>query len=262
MHQNPHIQMKDSRLREGDDKRAISSDRNANYMNTAHSPSARQPTTAEKYTLFGYSEDCNLCKTPQTTGVTFWKPAYIVSPYFFHRNTESRFHFARSMGPKVEAAVWLNIPENIQDILERNIRTMSNKANNSSIDNTSSTDMIDFREDWSFAFDRLRFENEKMVEMASRRSSPRNKQPRHNLSPRTEFNKKPGSLTRKEENYISGSTSNHMFTRSSLHSKQEYYNSDNMFVRYDSESTSNNEFHPDQHKPGVDTEFNVYQLRK
>jgi len=57
MHQNPHIQMKDPRLREGEDKRTISSDRHGNYMATAHSPSAREPTTAEKYTLFGYSED-------------------------------------------------------------------------------------------------------------------------------------------------------------------------------------------------------------
>eukprot|EP00345_Euplotes_harpa_P017628 CAMPEP_0168347060 /NCGR_PEP_ID=MMETSP0213-20121227/18743_1 /TAXON_ID=151035 /ORGANISM="Euplotes harpa, Strain FSP1.4" /LENGTH=160 /DNA_ID=CAMNT_0008356033 /DNA_START=68 /DNA_END=546 /DNA_ORIENTATION=+ len=160
MHHNPHMQMKDSRIKEGEDKRAISIGRQGKHT-TAHSPSARQPTTAEKYTLFGYSEDNSMCKTPQT-GMAFEKQIFVVSPYMFHRNTESRFHFARSMDPKEEAAVCLNIPEEIQDILERNIRTMSNKANQSSVDNTSSTDVIDFREDWGF-LDRFWFENERMV---------------------------------------------------------------------------------------------------
>lgn len=58
----------------------------------------------------------------------FAKAAYIVSPYFFNRNTESRFNFARSMDPREETNEYLNIPEEIQEILERNIRTMSNKA--------------------------------------------------------------------------------------------------------------------------------------
>lgn len=183
-HHNPHIQLKDSRLREGEDKRAISSGRQNNYPMPAHSPSARQPTTAEKYTLFGHSEDSTICKTPQTHAA-FANPLYVVSPYLFNRNRESRFEFARSMDPK-EETVCLNIPEEIQEILERNIRTMSNKAHKSSIDNTSSTDIIDFREDWSYAMDKLRFENEKMMQFtSSRRSSPRNKQHRHNLSPRS-----------------------------------------------------------------------------
>lgn len=60
MHHNPHIQMKDSRLREGEDKRAISSGRHGVYTMPAHSPSARHPTIAEKYTLFGHSEDSTI----------------------------------------------------------------------------------------------------------------------------------------------------------------------------------------------------------
>lgn len=58
MHHNPHMQL-DPRLREGEDKRATSGGRNHNYM-PAHSPSIRQPTTAEKYTLFGFSEDSTI----------------------------------------------------------------------------------------------------------------------------------------------------------------------------------------------------------
>lgn len=96
----------------------------------------------------------------------------------------------------------MNIPQEVQEILERNIRTMSNKAHKSSIDNTSSTDIIDFREDWTFTMDRLRFENERMLEFASsRRSSPRNKGHRHNLSPRSELNKKSGSLNKRDGEY-------------------------------------------------------------
>ena len=65
------------------------------------------------------------------------------------------------MDPK-EETVCLNIPEEIQEILERNIRTMSNKAHKSSIDNTSSTDVIDFREDWTTSqVDKLKFESER-----------------------------------------------------------------------------------------------------
>lgn len=59
MHHNPHIQMKDLR-REGEDKRAISGGRRGNYVIPAHSPSSRQPTTTEKYTLFGHSEDSTI----------------------------------------------------------------------------------------------------------------------------------------------------------------------------------------------------------
>lgn len=71
MHQNPHM-MKE-RVREGEDKRAISTgrgnagsanwdknDRQHYYWMPPQSPSARQPTTAEKYTLFGHSEDSTL----------------------------------------------------------------------------------------------------------------------------------------------------------------------------------------------------------
>lgn len=101
MHHNPHMQVKDSRIREGEDKRAISIGRN-NITLPAHSPSARQPTTAEKYTLFGHSEDSSICKTPQTMAA-FAKAQYVISPYFFNRNAESRFNFARSMDPKDEA---------------------------------------------------------------------------------------------------------------------------------------------------------------
>jgi hypothetical protein len=225
-HHNPHIKLKDSRIWEGEDKRAISSGRHKNYPMTAHSPSARQPTTAEKYTLFGRSDDSSVCKTPQTMpGVG--KPFYFVSPYLFNRNEESRFNFARSMDPK-EETVCLNIPIEIQEMLERNIRTMSNKAHKSSIDNTSSTDVIDFKEDWSFAIDRLRFENERMWEFASsRRSSPRNKQHRPNLSPRSELQKKSGSLTKRaEENYMMCATTNLLHSRSSMHSYAEGVKSD------------------------------------
>jgi hypothetical protein len=59
MHHNPHMHI-EGRLREGEDKRAISIDRHNNYAMIAHSPSVRQPTTAEKYTLFGFSEDSTM----------------------------------------------------------------------------------------------------------------------------------------------------------------------------------------------------------
>lgn len=59
LHHNPHMQIKDSR-RDGDDKRVISSGRRGDYAIPAHSPSSRQPTTAEKYTLFGHSEDSTI----------------------------------------------------------------------------------------------------------------------------------------------------------------------------------------------------------
>uniref|UniRef100_A0A7S3JP64 Uncharacterized protein n=1 Tax=Euplotes harpa TaxID=151035 RepID=A0A7S3JP64_9SPIT len=192
--------------------------------------------------------------------MNFTKPPFVVSPYFFHRNTESRFNFARSMDPKEEAAVCLSIPQEIQDILERNIRTMSIKADKSSIDNTSSTDIIDFKEDWGYTLDRLRFENERMVEFASRRSSPRNKQPRHNLSPRSEMNKKSGSLNkRKEEISFNTTMSNHLYIRSSMNSKQEHFSSEALFMKNDSETTSNNEIHQDQHKVGADVESSALQ---
>lgn len=257
-HHNPHIKMKDSWIREGEDKRAISSDRN--YPMTAHSPSARQPTTAEKYTLFGRSDDSAIWKTPQTATGMF-KPPYVVSPYFFNRNTESRFQFARSMDPKDET-VWVNIPERIQEILERNIRTMSNKAHKSSIDNTSSTDIIDFREDWSFALDKFWFENERMLEFASsRRSSPRNKQHRPNLSPRSELNKKPGSLNKRaEENYMMWSASNQLYSRSSMHSYAEGVKSDAVWMKYDSETTS--DYFPEHNKYCADIDVRAQRGRK
>lgn len=106
-------------------------------------------------------------------------------------------------------AEYINIPEEIQEILERNIRTMSNKAHKSSIDNTSSTDVIDFREDWCIPIDRIRFEDEKNLYYASRRSSPHNKHDRYNLSPRSQINKKSESLTRRQyQDYMIESMSN------------------------------------------------------
>jgi len=205
MHHNPHIQMKDPR-REGEEKRAISGGRRDAMP--AHSPSSRQPTTAEKYTLFGHSEDSTICKTPQTAQ-QFAKAAYTISPYYFNRNDESRFNFARSMDPREETE-YLNIPEEIQEILERNIRTMSNKAHKSSIDKTSSTDVIDFHEDWSIPIDKIRFEDEKYPHYASRRSSPHNRHAHTGLSPRSQMNKKSGSLTKRQyEDYMIESMSNH-----------------------------------------------------
>jgi len=106
------------------------------------------------------------------------------------------------MDPKEETV--LNIPEKIQEILERNIRTMSNKAHNSSIENTSSTDLIDFQENWTFPLEKLKFESERMIAFeSSRRSSPHHFQHRHNLSPRTEMHKKSGSLNKRDgEDYM------------------------------------------------------------
>lgn len=103
------------------------------------------------------------------------------------------------MDPK-EETVSLQIPEKIQEILEKNIRTMSNKAHKNSIEDTSSTDIIDFQEDWSSTMDKLRFEDERMLSMASRRTSPHHFHPRYNLSPRSELHKKPGSLSKRDGN--------------------------------------------------------------
>lgn len=253
-HHNPHIQMKDPR-REGKDNRAISGGNRDNYIIPAHSPSTRQPTTAEKYTLFGHSEDSTICKTPQTAA-EFAKAAYFVSPYFFNRNAESRFNFARSMDPRTEAE-YLNIPAEIQEILERNIRTMSNKAHKSSIDNTSSTDVIDFRENWSIPFDQMQFEDEKNVYYASRRSSPHNRHAHTGLSPRSQIDKKSGSLTRRQyEDYLIESMSNHLCSRTSLHSKPDMIASGGWY-RYDSESTSNHDYQPDtNNNPGFQSNSN------
>ena len=162
------------------------------------------------------------------------------------------------MDPK-EVAAHINIPEEIQEILERNIRTMSNKAHKSSIDNTSSTDMIDFQEDWNFAMGGLYFEAEKMLEFArSRRNSPSHNQYMSDLSPRSQYHKKPGSLTKREgENTMTGMKSNqnfeplvlssktYNFSRVSLHSKPEHIH-ENGILSKDSESTSNNDFIADK----------------
>lgn len=194
----------------------------------------------------------------------FGQPPFFVSPYFFNRNTESRFQFARSMDPK-EETVCLNIPEKIQEILERNIRTMSNKAHKSSIDNTSSTDMIDFHEDWTSQIDKLKFESERMLAFVnnSRRSSPHNFQHRHNLSPRSELNKKPGSLTKRDgEDYMMLSSSNNLYSRSSMHSYAECARSEAIHFKYDSETTSNNEYLPDHNKYTSETNLRSQRGRK
>ena len=166
------------------------------------------------------------------------------------------------MDPKEETVC--HIPEEIQEILERNIRTMSIKAHKSSIDNTSSTDMIDFREDWTFHMDKLRFENERMFEFASsRRSSPRNKQHRPNLSPRSELNKKSGSLNKRgDENYMMCSTSNQLYSRSSVYSHIDGGKSDMVFMRYDSETTSNNDCMPEHIKYGTEADVRAQRGRK
>lgn len=248
MHQNPHIQIKDTRLREGEDKRAISGGRRDNYVVPAHSPSMRQPTTVEKYTLFGRSEDSSKFNTPETEQAFAKACAYMISPYFFNRNAESRFSFARSMDTREENAEYLNIPEQIQEILERNIRAMSNKAHKSSIGNTSSTDIIDFREDWSIPMDKIGFEDQKELYYASRRSSPHNKNARNNLSPRSQMNKKSGSLTKRNmENYMIESMSNEICSRTSMHSKPDGRYMNAPYYIYDSESTSNNDFRPENY---------------
>jgi hypothetical protein len=181
--------------------------------------------------------------------VGYSKAAYIISPYFFNRNSESRFQFARSMDPRAEE-VCLNIPIEIQEILERNIRTMSNKAHKSSIEKTSSTEKIDFREDWVFAMDGLNFEDERLLAFEnSRRSSPRNIQHRHNLSPRSELHKKSGSLNKRTgDGYMTYSTNYDFYSRTSMHNYSELARSEAVHFKYDSESTSNNEFHPDHSK--------------
>lgn len=261
MHHNPHMQI-DARIREGEDKRAISIDRHHNYVMTAHSPSIRQPTTVEKYTLFGFSEDSTICKTPQTVD-GYYKPAYIISPYFFNRNSESRFQFARSMDPKQEE-VCLNIPAEVQEILERNIRTMSNKAHKSSIEKTSISEKIDFHEDWVFPIDGLNFEDERLLAFEnSRRSSPRNMQHRHNLSPRSELHKKSGSLNKRTgDGYMTYYSNYDFYSRTSMHNYTECARSEAVHFKYDSENTSNNEFHPDHNKYNADSNIRSQRGRK
>lgn len=261
MHHNPHMQI-DARIREGEDKRAISIDRHHNYVMTAHSPSIRQPTTVEKYTLFGFSEDSTICKTPQTVDGCY-KPAYVISPYFFNRNSESRFQFARSMDPKQEE-VCLNIPAEVQEILERNIRTMSNKAHKSSIEKTSISEKIDFHEDWVFPIDGLNFEDERLLAFEnSRRSSPRNMQHRHNLSPRSELHKKSGSLNKRTgDGYMTYYSNYDFYSRTSMHNYTECARSEAVHFKYDSENTSNNEFHPDHSKYNADSNIRSQRGRK
>jgi len=55
--------------------------------------------------------------------------SYIFSPMFLRKKQESRFQFAHSVDPiKQSADDWdeIELPDKIQDLIDRNIRTLSN----------------------------------------------------------------------------------------------------------------------------------------
>jgi len=65
--------------------------------------------------------------------------AYILSPMLFKRKQESRFQFARSVDPTKQND-WdeIQVPVQIQALLERNIRTLSNSMSHKSEGGTHS----------------------------------------------------------------------------------------------------------------------------
>jgi len=77
-----------------------------------------------------------------------------MSPMIFKHKSESMFNFARSQDPNKSNAAdmdEIHVPESIQDLIERNIRSLSNGiSHNSELQKVAfeSLNTIDFREMW------------------------------------------------------------------------------------------------------------------
>lgn len=77
---------------------------------------------------------------------------------FFKKKAESRFQFAHSVDP-IKSCDWdeIEVPAKIQDLIERNIRTLSNSISNKSENNnsgyilnqmTNTLDLKELKERW------------------------------------------------------------------------------------------------------------------
>ncbi len=116
------------------------------------------------YTIKSLGES-TLSKTPPNTEGQFLTAAaaaaaMILSPMIFKHNSESRFTFARSVDPsKYNDLEEIHVPENIQDLIERNIRSLSNSITHKSTEGAPKQslfsheeeaflDRVDFQEKW------------------------------------------------------------------------------------------------------------------
>lgn len=76
----------------------------------------------------------------------------ILSPMIFKKKAESRFQFAHSVDP-IKSTDWdeIDVPAKIQDLIERNIRTLSNSSISTSNKNDIFEDVQmfkDLKEKW------------------------------------------------------------------------------------------------------------------
>ncbi len=77
--------------------------------------------------------------------------SYLLSPMLFRKKQESRFQFAHSVDPiKSNLDDWdeIEVPAKIQDLIERNIRTLSNSISSKGDFHAMSFDIKDLREKW------------------------------------------------------------------------------------------------------------------
>lgn len=77
--------------------------------------------------------------------------SYLLSPMIFRKKCESRFNFAHSVDPIKSCDLdEIEVPGRIQDLIERNIRTLSNSMSNKSDIYTPQDiiDLKDMREKW------------------------------------------------------------------------------------------------------------------
>jgi hypothetical protein len=99
------------------------------------------------------SEVPTISKTPPHHDNQFMMQvaSYILSPMFFRKKQESRFQFAHSVDPIKSVDDWdeIEVPAKIQDLIERNIRTLSNSmSNKSEVYQGMGLDMKELREKW------------------------------------------------------------------------------------------------------------------
>lgn len=99
------------------------------------------------------SEISTLSKTPPHNENQFMMQvaSYILSPMFLRKKQESRFQFAHSVDPIKSADDWdeIEVPAKIQDLIDKNIRTLSNSlSSKGEACNNLTLNAKDFREIW------------------------------------------------------------------------------------------------------------------
>ena len=97
------------------------------------------------------SDVSTISKTPphqdNQSNVLQQMASYFLSPMFFKKKQESRFQFAHSVDPiKQSDLEEIEVPAKIQDLIERNIRTLSNSISNKS--DIEKLDLKDMKEKW------------------------------------------------------------------------------------------------------------------